>query len=61
MWLLLLLQALELQSRFAADDRFRLSERFWESEGEDDPAAAGGTSDGDGGEPRTALFQFEWG
>lgn len=42
-------KALELQSRFAADDRFRLSERFWESEGEDDPAAAGGTSDGDGG------------
>lgn len=47
-------KALELQSRFAADDRFRLSERFWESEGEDDLAAAGGKDD-DGGEPWDAA------
>lgn len=39
-------KALELQSRFAADDRFRLSERFWESDGEDDDPEAAGLHDG---------------
>lgn len=37
-------KVLELQSRFAADDRFRLSERFLES---DDEEFSGGTRDGD--------------